>query len=84
MLLYTSIILATALRKKKDTKIKVKRKEWIKGWLANRARKGAYRNIIRELKLTDKENYRRYLRMDEATFKVILSNFCLILEPRNN
>ena len=38
LLLYTSFILATVSRKKKDKKIKAKRKEWIKGWLANRAR----------------------------------------------
>ena len=56
---------------------KKQRKEWVKGWLANRQRKGAYTNIIRELKLIDKENYRRYLRMDEETFKVILFNFLL-------
>ena len=37
LLLYTGFILATAFRQKKDKKIKVKRKEWIKGWLANRA-----------------------------------------------
>ena len=55
---------------KKREKNQSKEKRMDKGWLANGARKGAYRNILRELKLTDKENYRRYLRMDEATFKV--------------
>ena len=62
LLLYTSLILASVVGKKNvKNRKKKQRKEWVKGWLANRARKGAYTNIIRELKVIDKENYRQYL-----------------------
>ena len=57
-------IIVEVLKKKKRRK---KRSVWVKSWLAERDVKGAYNNIISELKLHDKENYRLYLRMDSRT-----------------
>ena len=53
------------LRRKKKRK---KRAVWVKSWLAERDDKGAYNNILAELQLHDRENYRRFLRMDSTTF----------------
>lgn len=43
---------------------------WAKKWLLNRDAKSVYGNIIAELRLDDAENYRRYLRVNTATFEV--------------
>jgi hypothetical protein len=44
----------------------------VKNWLAERENKGAYNNIIQELRLDDQENYRRYLRMNTETFEELV------------
>ena len=41
----------------------------MKSWLAERERKGAYNNILQELRLDDQENFRRYIRMNTDTFE---------------
>ena len=50
-----------------------KRNIWTNAWLRRRDEKGAYNNIIAELRLEDKEHFRYYLRMNIpyiATFEV--------------
>ena len=71
------------------TKIKIKRKKkrkeretWVKSWLLKRDLKGAYNNIIQELKLDDPENYRRYLRMNTDTFEELLRRVTPRLEKQ--
>ena len=71
---YIRVLFWQQRSEKKERKIKVKRKEWIKGWLANGARKGAYRNVLRELKLTDKENYRRYFETEYRAQLMVASH----------
>ena len=44
----------------------------MKSWLAKRDRKGAYNNILQEIRLDDKENYRRYLRMNTETIEELI------------
>ena len=43
---------------------------WIRSWLAERENRGVYNNLLQELKCTDDENYRKYLRMNTETFQV--------------
>ena len=43
---------------------------WVKPWLKRRDEKGAYNNILSEIRLDDAESYRRYLRMNTETFEV--------------
>ena len=43
---------------------------WMKPWLQNRNDKSAYNNIFSELLLTDKEEFRRYLRMNPTSYEV--------------
>ena len=49
-----------------------KRRQWVRPWIRKRDSKGAYYSIINDLKLTDKEDFRKYLRMNTSTFQVIL------------
>ena len=46
------------------------RKVWMKNWLRERDTKGAYVNILNELRLNDLEHFRKYLRMNTETFQV--------------
>lgn len=48
-----------------------KRKCWVKPYLARKAL-GCYDNLLREFALEDRENYRRWMRLDEASFLEIL------------
>ena len=43
---------------------------WVKPWLQCRATKSVYHNIISELKLQDRYDYRKYFRMNSETFEV--------------
>ena len=49
-----------------------------KPWLKNRLRTSAYQNIFRELRLKDKEEFRRYLRMKTETYQVKLFTYLFI------
>ena len=43
----------------------------MKEWLRERDSKVAYVNILQELRLSDHEHFRKYLRMNTDTFQVI-------------
>ena len=47
-------------------------KVWVKEWLAERDNCSVYHNILQELQMQDTENYRKYLRMNVETFKLLL------------
>ena len=47
----------------------------MKDWLRERDTKGAYANILQELRLNDYDNFRKYLRMNTDTFQVPLITF---------
>ena len=42
-------------------------------WMRERSEKGAYVTIFKDLKLTDKEGLRRFMRMDIDHFKKLLA-----------
>ena len=48
-----------------------KRRQWVRPWIRKRDSKGAYYSIISYLRLTDKEGFRKYLRMNISTFQII-------------
>ena len=47
----------------------------MKDWLHERDTKGAYADILQELRLNDHENFRKYLHMNTDTFQVALITF---------
>ena len=47
-----------------------KRRVWVKKWLLERQKKGAYKGIVSDLRLTDPEDFRKFLRMNTETFQV--------------
>ena len=51
--------------------------------MAERDRKGAYNNIIQELRVDDNENYRRYLRMNTDTFEELLALVSPVLTKKH-
>ena len=61
---------ACVLIEELNKKPPVKRRIWAKNWLLERQKKGAYNGILNELRLTDKEDFRKYLRMNTETFQV--------------
>ena len=73
-----AIIIAAALKKKRK-----KRLVWVETWLLKRDKKGAYSNIIQELRFQDMENYRRYLRMNTETFEEWLHRVTPLLEEKS-
>ena len=72
LVVYASIKLAEKKRRK--------RRIWVKPWLAERAIKGAYTNLVNDLHLHDHEEYRQYIRMSTnwlyytAVFTAVLSS----------
>ena len=41
---------------------------WVRDWIRQRRDKGAYYQLLQELRLTDAMSSRNFLRMDAATF----------------
>ena len=44
-----------------------KRKKWVRLWIRKKASKEAYYSIINDLNLTDKVDFRKYLRINTLT-----------------
>ena len=67
------LAVAVAVLCKKRKKRRKVREVREKKWLQRRWEKGVFRQLMEELRLEDELNYRRYLRMDTATFEVIIA-----------
>lgn len=55
---------------KKRRKKQREREVWEQDWLQRRWGKGAFRQLMAELRLEDEESYREYMRMDTVSFEV--------------
>ena len=53
-----------------DMKKKSRWKIWTREWLLKRDERGAYSGILNELRLTNKEDFRKHLRMNTSPFDV--------------
>lgn len=56
---------------------------WVSPWLKGRREQGAYENLMRELALDDGEAYRRFIRMDTATFEDLLQRVAPLITKRD-
>ena len=65
---YMSFYASYAVIMELDRKKKSRRKIWTREWLLKENERGAYNGILNELRLTDKEDFRKYLRT--STFQV--------------
>ena len=67
-----NLLLIEYIFSKKSTKQKTERKRsvWVKSWLKNRMYTSAFNNIFAVLMINDKEEFRRYLRINTASYEV--------------
>ena len=65
-------------RKDEQVKKSKKRFVWMKPCLKNYQRTFAYQNIFQGLRLKDKEEFRRYLRINNETYQVKLFIYLFI------
>ena len=65
-----SLLLIEHIFSKKTTEQKTKRKRsvWVKPWLKNCMYTSAFNNIFAELIVSNKEEFRRYIRINTATY----------------
>ena len=75
----TGIVLELTLMKKKQKR----RFAWVRTWLARREEKGVYNNLMQEMRLEDAESFRRFLRMNTATFDQLLAMVTPVLEKQS-
>ena len=61
-----AIIVSRKRRRRKNRGV------WIRDWIGQRRDKGAYHQLLQELRLTDAMSYRNFLRLDAATFDELL------------
>ena len=73
-------ILAAALHKKKCNKAK---RMWVRPWIGRRDQKGAFKNLVQELRDEDKAAYKNYFRMDEASFQELLQKVNPLIEKKD-
>ena len=79
-LLLTVVTCSSVLILKHRQKRKRSRTLWVKEWLKNREEKGAFNNILNELKMIDLPYYRRFIRMNPDTFKVLITDLCYLFD----
>ena len=72
MLAVCSILISCALKKKKKSRTKRTGTVWVKPWLQQREQRGLYSNLVKELQMADRGDYRRFVRMNIETFEVCL------------
>jgi hypothetical protein len=53
-------------------KKKPNRTVWVSPWLEKRLEQGAYANLMAELRLSDANAYRNFIRMDTGSFETLL------------
>ena len=73
------VILVIIRRNRRRRKKRRERSVWVKTWLQNRDAKSAYANILTELRCQDKEEFRKYLRMNTHTWQVCLGSYTLLI-----
>jgi len=65
---FIAIIIALSVTKKKQ----IKRKRWIKEWIAKR-KEYTHLNILNEIKLSDPKDYQNYFRMSDVIYNQLLN-----------
>ena len=61
-------------RRRRATK-KSQRCSWVRPILQKRWQQGEYNNLLREIRLSDRENHFSYMRMSKETFDLLLQKF---------
>ena len=65
-------IVIAIICKRRKVKIRKKRSAWVKPWLKRREERGIYNTLVRELRLEEELEYKKFLRMDPPTFDELL------------
>ena len=67
------LVRSLKLNESKRNKCRRKRRIWVKTIvIKNRQKRGIYQNLVKELVLADRGDYRRFVRMNTETFEVIV------------
>ena len=66
-----TIMLVLSMRQRRIRKNRRKRKVWVREWIKNRDRHGAYHQLMQELAL-DTTSYCNFVRMNATTFEELL------------
>lgn len=66
-----AIVLYIAIKQRRRRQ--KKRTVWIREWMKKRQQYGAYQHLVKELRLSDSNGYKKFLRMDPESFGVLES-----------
>ena len=64
---------------KRRRKRRRNRSVWVREWIQSREERGAYHQLLQELRLNDTTSYHNFLRMDAATFDELLQKVGFVL-----
>ena len=62
-----AIVMARRRRKRRNRTV------WVRDWIKSRPAQGTYHQLLKELLISDRSSYRNFIRMDAATFNLLLS-----------
>lgn len=77
----TCIIIGHAIKMRK--KKRKQRRMWVKPWILQRDNFGAYNALISEFVLFEREDYRRFMRMNSETFRELLEGVNPYIKKRD-
>ena len=64
-------IVIAIICKRRKVKIRKKRSAWVKPWLKRREERGIYNTLVRELRLEEELEYKKFLRTFDELLKLI-------------
>ena len=71
--LQTALVLGIILRRRRHRATKKSQRcSWVRPILQKRRQQGEYNNLLREMRLSDRENHFSYMRMSKETFDLLL------------
>ena len=70
------------LRRRRKRRV-INRSTWAQSWISNREEQGAFQNLVKELRENDKKMYKRYFRMNEETFQLLLGKIKALISKED-
>ena len=81
----SAAIIAVVVRRRRRRREQSQRKKrlWTRPWILKREQFGAYHCLLEELKLSDRNGLKNFLRMDESSFNEILDKVAPLIQKQD-
>ena len=79
----SAAITAVVVRRRRREQSQRKKRLWTRPWILKREQFGAYHCLLEELKLSDRNGLKNFLRMDKSSFNEILDKVAPLIQKQD-